>query len=387
MTARSAKPSSRLEVATATSIGRLRTNNEDASLLASPLFAVADGMGGHEAGEIASKLAIEALKASKEDLSVPVNLRNIVMQANTTVMDAPGMGIGRVGMGTTLTVAVVDNDRLLVAQIGDSRAYLLHADKLQRLTRDHSYVQELVNAGEITEAETRGHPRRGVITRVLGFEQQAQPDLYEIKLVEGDRILLCTDGLHGMLEDPDIERVMVEQRTAQQCATLLVRAADKAGGADNTTVVVVDVMNIVPPRRSWLASLGIQFRSNNLQNNASQTGNRISQRFKPNLRSKVIAFLLAFVLLVGATATGVYIHAKNSTYLIAENGQVVIYRGLIGDVFGFRLCWQVENTGIAVGDLTPPLPDRLREGIQLRSLEEAEDLVQQYREQVEKTKP
>ena len=363
MIRRVAKPQSRLEVGADTSIGHLRTNNEDAYLLDSPLFAVADGMGGHAAGEIAARLAVDTLKAANStriDLSDSEKLRDSVIQANREVSDAPGKGIGRTGMGTTLTAAVIDNDRLLIAHVGDSRAYLLHDDQLRRLTRDHSYVQELIDSGRISEEDARSHPRRGVITRVLGFEDQTQPDLYEVHLTMGDRIMLCSDGLHGMLEDSAIERIMVEESSAAQCAKALVRAANKAGGIDNTTVVIIDVTSI------------------------AQVNSRSIARFTGDLRQNVAGFVLALVILFGGAATGVYLYAAKSAYLIAENGQVMLYRGLVGDVFGLKLQWPIEDTGIAVDELTPPLPDRLRQGIQLDSVEEAERLIEQYREQMKK---
>ena len=383
----STRPLSRLEIGTATSIGRMRSNNEDAYLVANPLFAVADGMGGHEAGEIASTLAVDTLRAAKADLTKADNLRALVVQANITVLDAPTKGIGRLGMGTTLTAAVIDNDRLLIAQVGDSRAYLLHDDQLRRLTKDHSYVQELLNSGEITEAESRDHPRRGVITRVLGFESHTQPDLYELRLAEGDRVLLCSDGLHGMLEDKAIQKVLQDERTAQQCADALVRAANKAGGADNTTVIVIDVMTIAPVRHNWLSQLSLGLRTANPEKNDKGPSEDSSKRLPAttafSVRRGVLAFLIAFVLLVGSTCTGIYLYAANSAYVIAENGHVILYRGLVGDVFGFKLQWEIEDTGIVVDDLYPPLPERLRQGIQLKSLSEAEQLVEQYREQVE----
>ncbi|MCL2632027.1 MAG: Stp1/IreP family PP2C-type Ser/Thr phosphatase [Coriobacteriia bacterium] len=415
---KSAKAFSRLDVAATTSIGRVRTNNEDAHLVAESLFAVADGMGGHEAGEIASNLAIETLKTAHIDLSKPENLSALVAQANMRVMDAPEKGIGRVGMGTTLTAAVIDNDLLLIAQVGDSRAYLLREKQLHRLTRDHSYVQELVASGKITEEEARQHPRRGVITRVLGFETQTEPDLYREYLQQGDRLLLCTDGLHGLLADPRIEQIMVEERTAQQCAAALVRAANKAGGLDNTTVVVIDVMTIAPTRKRWYASLG-SILSRDSEGGSGSPGNggsgsnsgsgtggstRLSSSMlesqlngRPTTRlardwqlptkrrhTGIIAFLLALLLLFGAAASSVYIYASRSAYVIAEDGQVVIYRGLIGDIFGFRLQWKVAVTEIEVDDLNPYISDRLYQGIQLKSLEEAESLVEQYREQIER---
>ncbi|MCL2150667.1 MAG: Stp1/IreP family PP2C-type Ser/Thr phosphatase [Coriobacteriia bacterium] len=244
---RDAKSVGRLEYAAATSIGKLRSNNEDAYLLDEPLFAVADGMGGHAAGEIAANLAITTLKESPDDPTQPDILRQMVMAANVEVLEAPVKGYGRAGMGTTLTAAAIQNDRLLIAQVGDSRAYLLHDGQLRRLTRDHSMVQELLNAGEISEDEVREHPQRGIITRVLGYEYETQPDIYELRLEAGDRLLLCSDGLHGMIDDSEIAAMLLTCHPAQQCADTLVQAANAAGGLDNTTVVVIDIHALAAP--------------------------------------------------------------------------------------------------------------------------------------------
>lgn len=348
-----------LQVGTATSLGRVRVNNEDAWLAGESVFAVADGMGGHEAGEIAAHLAIDTLKHSHLDLTVPENLESVVRQANEVVLNSPRQGIGRVGMGTTLTAAVIDYDRLVIAQVGDSRAYLLHNDSLRRLTRDHSLVQELVYIGEITEEETHTHPRRGVITRVLGFDTEVQPDLYEVRLAPGDRLLLCSDGLHGMLDDAQIEAIVKRPMTAQQCADNLVRAANAAGGQDNITVVVIDVTELTAARRSaW-------------------------SRLDASMRVGLIGFLIALTVLVGATVGGVWLYARNSAYLIAEDGQVVVYRGLLGEVFGFTLQWRYADTDIDVDKLKSPLPERLEQGIQLSNMTEAEHLVEQYRQDIE----
>ncbi|MCL2339943.1 MAG: protein phosphatase 2C domain-containing protein, partial [Actinomycetia bacterium] len=312
------------------------------------------GMGGHEAGEVASKLAVEVLKQADSPLTDTRVLKKLVMAANVRILEAPRQGIGRSGMGTTLTAAVLDNERLLIAQVGDSRAYLLHRGLLRRLTSDHSYVQELVDSGELTESETRHHPSRSVITRVLGNEYDTEPDLYELRLEVGDRLLLCSDGLNSMLEDAEIQRQLIMDRPPEQCADALVLAANQAGGLDNITVVVIDVLELAErkPRREHRLLLAI------------------------------IAFVLTLGLLIGAASGAVWWYASRSAFLIAENGQVVVYRGLVGDVLGIHLQWKVENTGIPVNRLTAPLPERLEQGIQLGSLADAEALVSQYREQL-----
>lgn len=153
-----------------TEVGHVREHNEDSLLVLPPLFAVADGMGGHEAGEVASELTIKTL-AELAPASLDADaLERAVVAANLNVIKAPHEGIGRVGMGTTLTCAMIEKERLIIAQVGDSRAYLLHQGTLQQLTRDHSLMADMIEAGQLTEAEARVHPNRSVITRAIGSD-------------------------------------------------------------------------------------------------------------------------------------------------------------------------------------------------------------------------
>ena len=224
-----------------TEVGHIREHNEDSLVAVPPLFAVADGMGGHEAGEVASEIAINTIMELAPDHADSDALARAVIAANLNVIKAPAKGIGREGMGTTLTAAILEGERLIIAQVGDSRAYLLHEGKLQQLTRDHSLMADMIEAGQLTEAEARVHPNRSVITRAIGSDPHMQPDIYELNVETGDRILLCSDGICTMIEDPQIEHVMGHSRTAQECADNLVAAALEAGGFDNATAVVVDV--------------------------------------------------------------------------------------------------------------------------------------------------
>ena len=221
-------------------IGLVRGHNEDNYIAASPLFVVADGMGGHEAGEVASAIAIEVMQTQVPSRADADALAQSVCNANTAVIEGAANGRGKPGMGTTITAAAIFGDELIIAQVGDSRAYLLHDGSLQRLTRDHSLVAEYVAQGRITEEEARYHPQRSVITRALGSDPNMRADTYSMHISAGDKLMLCSDGLYSMVEDALIEQIMQSSPDTQNCCDALVEAALAAGGLDNVTVIVVD---------------------------------------------------------------------------------------------------------------------------------------------------
>ena len=224
-----------------TDVGRVREHNEDSLFVAPPLFVVADGMGGHAAGEVASELAIQTISDLAPAYPNGPMLGMAVETANQVVYKAAQENDRRTGMGTTVTAAMVMGGRLVIAQVGDSRAYLLSGGRLQQLTRDHSLMAEMIEAGQITPEEARVHPKRNFITRALGTAPTVHPDLYELNVSPGDRLLLCSDGLCGMLDDEAITKILGAYRNPQLCADELVNAANEAGGHDNITAVVVDV--------------------------------------------------------------------------------------------------------------------------------------------------
>ena len=235
-----------------TDVGCVREQNEDSLVVAPPLFVVADGMGGHAAGEVASEIAVETIAKNAPEHPDPDVLAAAVEEANRAIIDAAVTGEGRAGMGTTCTAAMLEEDRLVIAQVGDSRAYLLHHGCLSQITRDHSLVAALVEAGRITPEEARVHPQRSVITRALGNDPATRPDIFEVNVEAGDRLLLCSDGLSGMVLDHDIEEVMNRVRDPQRCASQLVNQAIAAGGQDNVTVIVADVQGTREKQRRKL---------------------------------------------------------------------------------------------------------------------------------------
>lgn len=339
-----------------TDIGCLRDHNEDSLIVAPPLFAVADGMGGHAAGEVASEIAANVLAERAPAHPDSEALGRAVEEANRAIIRAAREGVGREGMGTTVTAAMLEGERLIIAQVGDSRAYLLHQGKLQQLTRDHSLMADMIEAGQLTPEEARTHPNRSVITRALGSDPHTHPDLYEINVETGDRLLVCSDGLSGMVRDEELESTLARVRDPQRCASQLVNEAIAAGGHDNITVIVADVTGFAEVRRKKMAR-------------------------KTKVSIALVLVLFAAIIAGTAWATNTYLH--NAAYLAEENGKVAIYRGVPGDVFGLSYSELVRTTDVAVDDLQPGFAERLKGGWRVDSVEAAEGLVTQYQQEID----
>jgi serine/threonine protein phosphatase PrpC len=228
----------KIEVGSATDIGRVRERNEDSVLVDPPLFVVADGMGGHRGGQVASQVALETMgELAAQDRG---SLAEHVRRANRAVWDRSVEDERLSGMGTTLTAARIEGASALFAHVGDSRAYLLRDGMLRQITTDHTLVDRMVKSGEITEAEADVHPHKNVLTRALGTDEQVDVDEDSLALQDGDRLLLCSDGLTGMVTEDQIQAILENTDRPQQAADRLVKAANRAGGIDNISVVVLD---------------------------------------------------------------------------------------------------------------------------------------------------
>ena len=239
-----------LVVGAATDTGNLRGQNEDSHVAEQGLFAVADGMGGHNAGEVASAMAIEHLRGvALSGVSSAEAFAQVVRDLNSAIFSAATLTTNQRGMGTTLTAAALlaptsDIDQpsqIVIANVGDSRTYLLRSEELRQLSVDHSYVQELVTEGLLTIDEARTHPRRNIVTRALGIDAQVSVDTWTIPMFDGDRFMLCSDGLVDEVPQDEIIEMMRERSTPQLVAERLVTAAKRHGGRDNITVIVIDV--------------------------------------------------------------------------------------------------------------------------------------------------
>lgn len=338
-----------------TDIGCLRDHNEDSLVVTPPLFAVADGMGGHAAGEVASEIAVRVLSELAPEHPDGEALGRAIEEANRAVIQAAREGRGRQGMGTTMTAAMLEGERLVIAQVGDSRAYLLHQGKLQQLTRDHSLMADMIEAGQLTPEEARTHPQRSVITRALGSDAHLHPDIYEINVETGDRLLICSDGLSGMIFDDQIENTLRRVQDPQRCASQLVNEAIAAGGHDNVTVIVADVTGYAEVRRKKLAR---------------------------KTKLSIALVLVLFAAIIAGAAWGTQTYLNTAAYLANDNGKVAVYRGVPGSVLGLSFSHLERTTDVSVDDLQPGVANRLNEGIRVDDMEAADALVKEYEDEI-----
>ena len=235
-----------------TDVGVVRSGNEDAYLMLPNhgVFIVADGMGGHAAGEVASEMAVQIVGKSLEGLvGRPENeasdiIRRGIVDANGAIFQRTLVEHDKRGMGTTVTSMVINGDRYLLGQVGDSRAYVMREEQLLQITKDHSYVQEQVDAGYLTPEQARTHPYSNVITRCVGANADVVPDVYGGTLREGDVFLLASDGLTGMLEDEELLTIMTQGRPPGELVDRLIAEANRRGGLDNITVIIVRVDSV-----------------------------------------------------------------------------------------------------------------------------------------------
>lgn len=347
----------RLSWGARTDIGLVRGHNEDSFLVQPPLFAVCDGMGGHAAGEVASSIAVQTIGAQAPIHADDILLGAAVEAANAAVIEGAATGKGKPGMGCTASCVLIENNKMAIAHVGDSRIYLLHHGTLVRLTHDHSYVEELVDAGEITADEARVHPSRSIITRALGSDPDMYADHFTLDVSIGDRLIVCSDGLSSMVEDSEIEAIAVSSVTPQSAADNLTSAALSAGGHDNVTVIVVDV---------------------------SDDGAIEAHR---TMRKRLIRRLLIFggCLLAAMIAVGL-VFVNSSWYLANNEGTVGIYQGIAGSFMGIPLSHLEETTSVQISDLPDATQQSLIGGLRVGSEEEAKRTVESYRDQIDADK-
>ena len=230
-------------------VGRCRDMNQDYIFVSEEpignlpnLFLVADGMGGHRAGDLASEYTVSKVReaAEKSMRKIPLQiLKGAFEYANQKLLEKAGESPAYTGMGTTLVAAVIDGDTAYVVNVGDSRLYKI-GEGIEQITQDHSLVEEMVRMGEISEEEARNHPEKNIITRAIGVSETVEPDYFDTKLLKGEFLLLCSDGLSNMVEDSQIKDILDRRRDLQSGAEELIRAANENGGKDNIAVVLIE---------------------------------------------------------------------------------------------------------------------------------------------------
>jgi PPM family protein phosphatase len=343
----------------ATDVGMVREINQDSVLAADPLFAVADGMGGHQGGEVASATALEVLQQTFTSEHNADGLREAIRRANAKVWDKAQLDENLHGMGTTLTaLALVKDedsnaDRLAIVHVGDSRAYLFRDGQLQQVTEDHSLVEEMVRTGQISAEEAETHPRRNIVTRALGVEPTVEADFSLVEPQIGDRVLLCSDGLVREVTDDQVAAVLRRLKSPDEAVRELVSMAKEHGGHDNITVVVVDIEEDAQPAPPQI----------NLPSKADKKVKTPKAKKPkdddPRVKFSFRAFLFctAILALIVIACGSVVWYARSSYFVGLEGQQIVIYRGRTDNVLWFKPT-VAERTNILAGQVLPSrLPD------------------------------
>ena len=401
-----------LRAGSATHVGRRRTVNQDMVLVADPLFAVADGMGGYAGGEVASSTAMGAMRDTFWTRPTSEGLEAALLDANAAVQAASKASPDLRNMGTTMVaVALVheDGDDLFaVASIGDSRVYLFRGGELSRLTEDHSVAEELLRSGQISAAEAAVHPQRHMLTRVLGPGGDTTPDFQKLVPYAGDRLLLCSDGLYNEVSEREMATVLATVGNADAAASRLVELANDHGGGDNISVVVVDVLHDddragrasavlgaepappaptpgttqdARPARGESHLLSAQGRNDALReiDHAGDEGpDPWATTATPDpvdaparrVTARVVAFVVALLIILGGAVAAIGWYARGSYYVGLHDGTVTIFRGRPGGLLWFHPTVE-ETTDLHEAQVPPSRADDVAAGHETSSLAEA----------------
>ncbi len=399
-------------------VGKVRATNQDSAYAGHQLFVVADGMGGHAGGDVASALAIKRIAEVDQPFSsgqdaiaiVESTIAEINHDIAATVLEHPEL----TGMGTTFTAMALSGNTVAVCHIGDSRLYLLRGGELSQITTDHTFVQRLVDAGRITEDEARTHPRRSVLMRVLG-DVQTHPEVDSVLLTahDGDRWMLCSDGLSGVVTFDEMRQLMTNADGAKPVADRLVKAALDGGAPDNVTVVVVDIGEppapARPPQLVGSAAGPIAFGTSDVTRARARrlapfrTPAVQEAHFEPEsdsfldeliaedrrrARRRRVTWLLSILVVLGVVlglTAAAYQWTQSRFFVGSHNGVVVIYQGIQQDIGPISLHSVVETTPISVSKLGSYDLQLVEQTISANSLEDARAIVQRLSNDLNQT--
>ncbi|HEX2028566.1 MAG TPA: Stp1/IreP family PP2C-type Ser/Thr phosphatase [Nitriliruptorales bacterium] len=391
----------RLEIAAASDVGRMRTRNEDAYHAGDGVFAVADGMGGHLAGDVASATALLPVrsldgKVFADAASAQAALLDAILAANAAVVrkaaDEPTLH----GMGTTLTATIVEGRRLHVGHVGDSRAYLVREGQIAQLTRDHTLVAHLIEEGQITREEAAIHPQRSIVTRAIGVDVDLDVDTLTIELHDRDEVLLCSDGLTGPVSDTAILETLTTERSIDRAVQRLIELANANGGPDNITVVLLRYHEDDPGRdgdgqtattvirpdadaggrdHDWAGALGrmgaVGGRLRGHTEADEDTTGRRARRV-----ATAVAVLLGLLALV--VAVGWWLLSR-SYFVGLDDRRVAVYHGVPASLGPVELAWLAETTDVGVSDVPRWKVEDLENGIAAADLADARRIVDNLR--------
>jgi PPM family protein phosphatase len=374
----------------ATDTGRQRSANEDSVFVHAPLFVIADGMGGARAGEVASKTVVDAFDRPLPEGPPERVLRETIEGANRTIHSLAGKDPNLSGMGTTTTAAIVDEagEEVAIGHVGDSRAYRLRGRKLERLTRDHSLVEEMRRKGQLTEAQAEDHPQRSIITRSVGPEPEVDVDLQTVPAQSGDIFLVCSDGLTTMLDDDHIERLLARATSMPNAVRALVDEANRAGGRDNISVIAFKLVDAAEPvldpegatligssaEEAGLTATEVRRRA--AADAARQRREKVAASSGPSRRRRVLKRVVAplfLLLVIGAIVFGATYGLRHVWFLGTDDaGRVALYRGVPYELpFGVKLYSEKYSAPVQ----TEALPERRKNAVTGHSVRSRDDAV------------
>jgi serine/threonine protein phosphatase PrpC len=382
----------RIQIGVRSDVGLAREVNEDAYLIDDPLFVVADGMGGHVAGDVASATAVAVIadEFAAGDTGDPDSLIGVLRRANSVIWQKSQSDPSLRGMGTTCTLLTIHDSQAHLAHVGDSRAYLLRDGELSQLTEDHTLVGRMVQEGRLSQEEAEHHPQRNIIMRVLGVDSDVEVDILSLDLIPNDQLLLCSDGLTSMIDVGLIRQTLERETDAQAAADQLVQLANKAGGEDNITALVLHVRDSdsPPPPGGSEASASVPKRSpapeTSPSTGAGATGRTAAKDAPSTSPRRTRGAVIGFVVLASLGVAGFFLVQSllDNSYFVGVNdaGEVTIYRGRPEEIAGFSLRREEHATNLALADLPEFMRDDVQEGIKAESLEDAEQRVATLRD-------
>ncbi len=375
--------------------GRQRNANEDSFFVRAPIFVVADGMGGAQAGEVASKAAADAFDVDLPPGTSPEQLlRETILSANRTIHDLARADPSRAGMGTTLTAAIVGAEReeVAIGHVGDSRAYRLRDGRMEQLTRDHSLVEEMRRKGQLTDAQAEDHPQRSIITRALGPEPEVEPDIQTVPAAPGDVFLICSDGLTTMLVEEQIAKLLAGATSMEAAVRALVDEANRAGGRDNITALAFRLEDAAAPQRQPEGATLVGPAAEEAGLTATEVRRRAAAAAAHERREQLAvkrprrglrraAKALVALVLIAAIAFGAWYGNRQVWFLGTDaGGRMALYRGLPYELpFGIELYEEHYASPLQTDSLPPRRRDAVT-GHELRSREDAVSLVEDIEE-------
>lgn len=348
--------------------GVVRSHNEDSGLISPRLLAVADGMGGHAAGEIASTTIIRELAAvAVKGVLADNNLVRAIERTKVALADLSKSDQSRAGLGTTVSAVAINDNKIIVVHVGDSRVYRYRNGSLMSLTRDHTYVQTLLDVGEISEAEAKVHPKRSLLTQAVDAQSNISPDVTEVEVEPGDRLLVCSDGLSGVVE-PDV-MLRALQKDRDSAVSDLVAAAQAAGAPDNVTVIVADLVG---------TTQAADARGVTIIGAAAEGAPTV--KVPRHIGFNPIIVIAVTALIIAASSVGLQRWWAGQWQVATQDGVVIVNQGISQEIFGLKLYRTPLISKIPTTSLPLFEQQQLERGVIVESLDQAEQTLQQLAE-------